>query len=79
LGRLPRAHEEAAPGFVHIDASGLPMADAGVRLLLGEWRTLARMRKALANARARGRFPAIAGETESIPLPGNGLRVADYP
>jgi redox-sensitive bicupin YhaK (pirin superfamily) len=25
------------------------------------------------------RFPAVPGETEFIPLPGNGLRIADYP
>src|ERR1700756_3088728 len=35
---LPRAQEEAAPGFVHVDAARLPMADEGVRIILGEWR-----------------------------------------
>jgi hypothetical protein len=35
---LPRAHEEAAPDFLHVDAAQLPVAGEGVRLILGEWR-----------------------------------------
>jgi redox-sensitive bicupin YhaK (pirin superfamily) len=170
---LPRAHEEAAPAFLHVDAIRLPMAAQGVRLILGEWRgaqspvpTLSAMFYAdaelerdarleldfkyperaayvaegaiecdgkmfdaghllvfrpgasasvTAAAKARvlllggepldgprflwwnfvssrkeriaqaaddwraGRFAAIPGETEFIPLPGKALRLADYP
>ena len=35
---LPTAHEEDAPSFTHTAASRLPMAAAGLRIILGEWR-----------------------------------------
>jgi redox-sensitive bicupin YhaK (pirin superfamily) len=35
---LPRAHEEDEPSFKHTGASQLPMADVGLRIILGEWR-----------------------------------------
>ena len=35
---VPRAHEEDEPSFTHTSGSQLPIADPGLRIILGEWR-----------------------------------------